>query len=507
MKDAGARKAPRTLLAVAISLVFLYPRFFLLPATPFVATGDELLFFSRALRMVHGQVLYHDVLEIVGPGTEQVYAAGFYLFGQHAWVIQAWHVALGCAFCFVLTWISEEIFEGPAVLLPMLIFLAFDYSSAADATHHWYSTLAALGAVGILIRGRQSYRIALAGLLCGVAALFTQTQGAMVIVTLGVYLFLTKPDTDTIPESIKRVLIFLAPCGLLLFAVFGYYAVRAGVRTLSYDLFVLPVIGLSGPINSPRIYFHQLPGIHSAVELLQATPFFVIIVLVPYVYLVTLFRLWKKPLPNERQRQHMLLLSVAGLALFAAVCSGPTFFRLSTVAPPAVLCCVWLMEQSRYAQTIRRMVFCVTLLFFVWLPVHRQMQRGYTLVLPTGRVAFTDPGGYQLMQWMQARTHPGDGLFNDDGTAFYLKLSNPTHLEFVNNDALTSSEDVARVLVALQRQRPRYIAIVPGAEETPNDHAGPFRAYVVSHYCRAQTFAISPRKYTEEMWGECAERQ
>jgi hypothetical protein len=260
-------------------------------------------------------------------------------------------------------------------------------------------------------------------------------------------------------------------------------------------------------MNSPSIYFHQLPSIHGPASLLQAAPFFVIIALVPYVYLITLYQLWKKPPLGETQRQQMLLLCVAGLALFLSVCSGPTFFRLSTVAPLAIVCFVWLIEQSRSARVMRRALFGVTLCFFLWLPMHRQMQRHTTLILPTGKVAFTDQGSYELMQWMQARTRPGGGFYNDDGVAFYLKLRNPTHIEFVNNDAFTSSQDVVRVLAAMEKQPPRYIAIFPGVPETPYDHAGPFRTYVHSNYCRTQTFLISSRKVVEEIWGSCPNKQ
>ena len=501
--SSAARKLSPIFLTFVLAMVFLYLRFFLLPATPFAASGDEFLFFSRALRILHGQVLYRDVFEIAGPGTEVLYALWFYLFGQHAWVLQACHVALGCAFCLALTSISEQILEGPAVFLPTLMFLAFDYSSAADATHHWYSTLAVVCAVSILMRGRGSYRTGLAGLLCGIAVLFTQSEGGIVTIALSLYLLLTRRKTETIGDSIRSLFGFLTPCVLLVLASLGYYAVRAGVHTLLYDLVVFPLTGLSGPINSPRIYLHQLPNIYGPASLLQATPFFVIVALVPYVYLITLYQLWKKPL-GERQRQQMLLLCVAGLALFLAVCGGPTFFRLSTVAPLAIVCFVWLIEQSRSARALRRALCGFTLCFFVWLPLHRQMQRHETLLLPTGKVAFTDQGSYELMQWMQARTHPGDSFFNDDAVAFYLELRNPTHVEFVNNDAFTSSQDVDRILAAMQEQPPHYIAILPDMPETPYDHAGPFRTYVHSKYCLTQTFLITSRKFPEEIWGSCS---
>lgn len=501
------RKVPKTVISLILALVFLYPRFFLLPGTPFTATGDELLFFSRALRLLHGQVLYRDVFEIAGPGTEGIYALGFWVFGQHAWVIQAWHVVLGCAFCVVLTWLGEQILEGAAVFLPVIAFLVFDFSSAADATHHWYCTLAVLCAVGLLMRGRQPRRVALAGMLCGVAILFTQTQGGIAAVAVSLYLWLTERKVDAGAGSVKRLLTFCTPCVLLLCVVFAYYVFRAGFHTVFYDLVIFPFTGLSGSINSPRVYFHQLPEIHGVAGLLQATPFFVIVALVPYVYFVTLYVLWKRSVLGKKQGQQMLLLCVSGIALFIAVCSGPTFFRLSTIAPPAILCGVWLLEQSRHARAIRPCLFCAALAFFVWLPMHRQLQWRRTLALPTGNVAFTDPGSYQLMRWLQVRTQPGDGFFNDVGVGFYLELNNPTDAEFVNNDAFTSPQDVVRIIAAMQETPPRYIAMIPGIPETLDDHAEPFRDYVHSHYCLANTFLVSQRKVAEEIWGRCNQQR
>jgi hypothetical protein len=498
------RKIPLTVVSIFIAIVFLYPRCFLLPATPFAASGDEILFFSRALRMLHGQVLYRDFSEIVGPGTDSLYAFGFFLFGQHAWVIQAWHVVLGCAFCYVLTSIAKLILQGAAVLLPMLLFLVFPFNGEADATHHWYSTLAALAAVSVLLKGRQPHRIALAGLLCAVAVLFTQTQGLLVAIAVGVYLLLTPSEAPQAPSSAKRLIFFFAPMVLLLSAVFGYYAVRAGVHRLFYDLAVFPFTALSGATNRPGIYLRQFPAIHSPADLMRAVPFLVVFCLTPYAYVVTLYQLWRKRKTiTETRRRQLLLVCMVGLALFVAVSSGPTFFRLCSVSAPATVCFAWLIEQPRNARRIRGIVFLFTLTFFVWLPVHRQIQWHRTLQLPTGETAFADPERWRMMQWVQERTHPGDSFFNDGSINLYLALRNPTPSEFVNNGASTTVEDVSRVLAALERDPPRLVAIHPETLATLDDHAGPFRAYVHSHYCLAQTFEFGPRKSVEELWGNC----
>src|ERR1700760_3833748 len=160
--------------------LFLYLRTFLLPATPFAAVDDQSLFFARAVRILHGQVPYRDFFEIVTPGTDLLYAVGFRLFGVHAWVMPMWTIATGLAFSMLITYIAAQIVRGPSVWLPALLFLVFDFNSALDLTHQWFSTLAALAMVAVLMGGLSRRRIFFAGSLCAVAILFTQTKGTLV---------------------------------------------------------------------------------------------------------------------------------------------------------------------------------------------------------------------------------------------------------------------------------------------------------------------------------------
>jgi hypothetical protein len=114
------------------------------------------------LRIVHGQVLYRDFFELVTPGTDLLYAAGFKLFGVHAWILQAWTILLGVALSCVITSLACKILTGLDVFLPAILFLVFDFA-ALDATQHWYSTLAVLVAVRVLFSGHSLRHAAAAG--------------------------------------------------------------------------------------------------------------------------------------------------------------------------------------------------------------------------------------------------------------------------------------------------------------------------------------------------------
>jgi len=495
-------------LAFATAAAFLYLRTFLFPSTPFIAHDDQIFFFARALNILHGRVLYRDFFEFVPPGTDLLYSAGFRLFGVHAWLLQAWSIALGLALFYVITQLAGRILRGPLILLPGLLFLVFDFAPAMVPTHHWYSTLAALAAVSTLAGRSTPWRIFAAGLLCAIATLFTQTQGALVFVAVLVYLLLLNRSQSAPSENAKlrfQLATFIVPYVLILFAVLGYYVHRAGFHMLFFNLIVFPLRYLSsGDFNSPRAYLRQFPPLHSFGGIASLVPYLFIYALVPYVYFIGAYRLWrgrsKFPPPQLR---YLVLLQLAGFALFLAVATGPRFYRLCTVAAPAILVCVWLLDDQRpIPGFLRRSLFVLAAGFALLLPIYRQVQHYAILDLPIGHTAFSDPEEAREFQWLSQRTRFGETFFNNSAPAFYLSLSNPTPVEFVMNGEFTRPEQVAAVLQALEQNPPHFIALDPNSDNTSseNDHSAPFRQYVYQHYFLAQTFALDHNSRPEEIW-------
>jgi hypothetical protein len=254
----------------------------------------------------------------------------------------------------------------------MLLFLAFDLSGAMDATHHWWTTLAALSAVAVLLPRRERWRLLLCGGLCGLSILFTQTQGALVFSGIGAYLMI-EARRDIEPPW-EKLMLFALPCLSLCAAVLGYYCYVAGARRLFFDILVFPVTGLSGPVNSPGTYLHQFPAFHRAVDLFRFVPYVVILCLVPYCYLLSIYWLWKRRLfLDAGKTKPILLLNLVGLALFAAISSGPRFFRICTVASPALLVFAWHLQRAGDAlKRARSALWILVGIFIVSLPINRQ---------------------------------------------------------------------------------------------------------------------------------------
>jgi hypothetical protein len=489
-------------LCLAGALAFLYLRTFLLPSTPFIDTSDQVLFFSRATHLVHGRVLYRDVFEFVTPGTDLIYAAAFRLFGIHAWIMQAWAIVLGLAFASVITWIASRILQGPLILFPALLFLVFDFSSELDLTHHWYSTLATLAAVGVLMSDASLRRICAAGSLCAIATLFTQTQGVMTFVALAVYLLWLR-YSESEDSSIRTQLAALVlPFVLVVSCVLGSYVFKAGFRTLFFDFVVFPLRFWS----SRPIYLREFPPLQSATDIVRLIFVSFIYAINPYIYPIGLYQLWKhrNNLPAAL-RQRLVLLHLVGVALFIAVATtGPSVFRVATVTPPAILICTWLLTPPSPVLRLARNLLCtLALILAVLLPLHRQTQWHAILNLPTGRTAFTDPLVHREFQWVSQRTHPGDLFFNNSAIYLYLSLTNPAPVEFVNYDDFTRPEQVSAVIESLQRNPPRFVVLVSEntAPSHAHDHTAPFRQYVHDNYRLAQTFPLhGETQYEEQLW-------
>jgi hypothetical protein len=487
MRDIAKKKLGLEWWMAAVAAVWMALRVFWLGGAAFVAHDDQVGFFVRGLRVARGQVPYRDFFELVTPGTDLIYAAGFRVFGVHAWWPAVWCVVLGAALAWVITRIAGRILSGWVVVLPGLLFVVFDFNTALDATHHWYSTLAALGAVLVLMDGVGVRRLAAAGLLAGLAMMFTQTQGALVCVALAGWLVWVR----------ARVWVFLAAFGVVVAGGMGWFVREAGWERIWFDLVVFPVKYLSfGEVNSVRTYLRQLP-LHNVFAMVPAL---FVYVLVPYAYFVGMYRLWSGwgEMDGELRRRLALLHGV-GLALFAAVASAPRLHRLCMVAPPAILIFVWLVSGWRLGL---RVLCCGAMGFGLVLGVVRQMQKPAVLELPVGRVAFLDAGEAREYAWLKERTRPGDWFFNESSLGFYLGLVSPSASDFVNSDEYTRPEDVVRVIEDLKMARPRFVVMERGlqSEGAEHDHSGPFVEFVHERYRLAERFPLSRSARVQEVW-------
>lgn len=193
---------------------------------------------------------------------------------------------------------------------------------------------------------------------------------------------------------------------------------------------------------------------------------------------------------ERRVWEAVLLINLIGIALFAAVASGPSYHRLCMIAPPAIIASVWLFSGARSIDRMMRgLLWSIAIMLFLFLSVHQQfVPRGY-LDLPTGRTAFIDPNVYEMNRWLAQHTQAGDQFFSLTQVSFPLALENPTQVDFITATGMTPPEQVEAVVQSLEKRPAKYIFLSrfrapPGTE----DNLQEFRLFVLAHYHLAKAF-------------------
>jgi hypothetical protein len=488
------RKCSFFLFTVA-ALTFLYLRTFTLGGIPFIVSGDETLYFEHGIRILNGQVPFRDYFTYVMPGSDLLYAGVFGLLGVHAWLAQAFVIFLGVTIAGLLVWISSRVLQGPLMFLPALLFLVLDFDITKDATHHWYCTLLVLAAVGVLLEGTTLGRVGSAGILCGLGALFTQSQGLLSLIAIGAYLLWTRDRKSRIASQLTFLIL---PFAIIVGAVLAYFTWRTSFASLYFALVTFIIHNFPArTFHTPAVYFMNFPPHHNLMDVFRLIPYFFIHILVPGVYLWCLFRLFRERDTIDRKtRDAMLLINFVGLALFAAVAQAPSYYRMCMIAPPALIVCVWLFrEMATTDRVVRRTLWAIGLLFFLALPF--QMQRhwhGY-LDLPTGRTAFLDPTEFEQFQWFAEHTHAGDSFVGVPLYAFALSLNDPTPVDYLTDTDYTTVDQVAAAIRGVETHRTPMIAeFYLDVSQRYATHPGrsnlaPFLAYVRSNYHLTKIFS------------------
>jgi len=482
------------------SLVFLYLQTFILPFIPIYLGDNAPVYLLDGKRMLQGEVIYRDFFELTFPGTPLLYCALFKLFGVHAWIPNALLIALGVGLLGVSVALSQRVLSGAAVFLPGLFFLIFAYGNALDATHHWFSVLAALGAAAVLLEKRSLPRLAWAGALCGLATLFTQSRGLLALLALAVFLCWERRAKKLsygwlVKTTAVLSLAFLA----IVVPVVTCVAWEAGWRRFFYCTFIFVRKCYSFfSRNNLGVYAVDVPEFSSWLELPAWAIWVFIHVLVPLIFILFLVRYAREAAsdrPHESWDQ-LLLINLMGLFSFLAIAPSPTWFKLCTASLPALIVFVWFLRSpGKLGRVFRGLLWVAILLGAVAQPAMRQTDWRGLLGTPVGRAAFVEPLRYEKFRWLRDRTQPGQYLFEAGDTALYflLDLRNPAEVPFLTPTDYTRPEQVQRTVQALEKHRVPFVVWsvdldLPEPDQVGGDHLGPLRAYLRAHYRVVKTF-------------------
>jgi hypothetical protein len=479
------------------SFVFLYLHLFRLPLTPIWTGGDATIFLHDARRMLDGEVLYRDFVQITLPGTDFLYFAAFKIFGARMWVANAMLVLLGLALVWLSYFISKAIDLGKAALLPPLLFLTLVYRDRLDATHHWYSSLAVLAALALAIDLRSPLRVAISGTLCGLAACFTQSLGLMTLLAFAVFLSWEHGKTSTRRRSLilREAVLFGSFAGTVLI-VTSYFAWKAGLAKFVYSTFLFnlryyPSLGA----NAGQGYMIGLPGFLHWRQIPSLLGFLLLHALLPFVYLLFLvrYRRQSRRAPEERW-DRLMLVNLVGLFSLLSVAAAPTWARLYYVSLPALILFTWMLKfEGRAGRFLSNSLYVLTVILAVASPIAKQLHWHAYLDLPTGRTAFLTRATYERYRWAASQTQASEFFFGGAFPDFYflLNLRNPGPVPFITPYEYTRPDEVQRVMRGLEMHRVRIVLWTPILDlpdDPQGDHLGPLRAYVRNHYHVAKDF-------------------
>lgn len=491
------------MIAALATLAFAvcYLRSFLLPHTPFVLWGDQLGFATKASRLLLGELPYRDFFEFVTPGTELVYGALFHCFGLSLSVPNLLMATLAALAAWWMTWCAQRLMRGVFIVLPTFSLIGFVLYGSMDATHHWFSTVAVMGAVAALFDGTSPRRIAVAGAMCGLAASFTQTKGAAVLLALVIYLVWRPLREHTGAKQCRQQCLLLSGTALLVFAAINVpLLLAAGLSPWVQDVIVFPARYFSSVSSNQWNGFWEEFLLRRGALQWVCFPFMYLAV--PLAYVASFFTIWRRSkVEQDEPWDQLLLLTVVGVAMLAVMTPALSIRRISCVSPPAMILLAWLLSRGgKKGRVAAAALGAVSITVALAQIAAIQLRQQRTLDLPIGRVAFPDAASYEVYRWMAEHTRPGQWYFGMPPLTLPLGLRNPAPIEDPAPGEFSRPDQIAAAIEGLERTRTPLLVLLP-VMYVPHllgdkvDHLQPFQDYLYLHYRKTKIFSNG-----EEVW-------
>ena len=478
---------------VAGAALYLYTNLFTLRGVPFLLGGDQVFFWLYAQRLLLGERVYRDFLQRTPPGADLIYAAAFRLLGSRIWVPNVVVLAVGVALCWLCFHIAESFLtRWQAVLAASGVVVV--YGRILMGTHHWFSEMAVLGAVVVLIRGKNLNRIAVAGILLGVATFLTQTRGPSAGAGVAGFLLWERWREQTSWRDCWKGLGVGFACFLLTaVALYGYFIGYAGAlmrywmvvyvwRYMAYHS-----LGLLAPGGQGHLRW--IPYLAFDGALLAA-------------YAFSLYRGWREtPLTIETGRR--MLLTFMGVGTAIEVGASPNWLRVLCVSAPGILLFVWGLTRTKRLSPLAYALWLGVIGAALVQTIVRHRGEGAVLVrTPAGETVTTGLQARKL-EWIGEHTRPGEYFFQAPWPGVYLPLGlrDPVYTDGVGPFEETRPEMVDRCVQELEARHVRYVLWSPALNAAPDAqhpegyHLAPLRDYVHARYGMVYRFADS-----DEIW-------
>jgi hypothetical protein len=464
---------------------------------------DEGYFLYHAVRVLHGEVLYRDIFELITPLYIDLMAVVFRVFGATmataraaAAVIQAGLVAVVYLTCRAL-----GVRRGLSVAAP-LAYLAVAHPTYPWAVPHWLGSLLVSLLLLIALDRRRARRVpwtVMQGVLLGLLVATRQQTGLVMAVCVASLLVADRladrwwPGTAG-PSAPGRLAILAAAAAAVLVPMFSAYVARAGVPALLDQLVVHPLTGYRA-WNHCAWGFAGFPPTYPYAGLLKYLPLVVIAIAVARTASA-----WR----SARDRVHAeTLLVLLCFAAFSAVSIlyYPDFIHIAFIMPVVLVLTADLLE--RCLRAIGRLdrvmggIVAAALIAACGVQLRHNLLETrakfpFSAETVFGRVALDSRQmavGLDRARRLVDHT-PGRYLFiyPPGWPAVYLMAGaqNPTRHDWIFPQ-YQSEQELQGVIEALEYRRPRYVLLLRFLLG-PDD---PIGAYVERHYrCRRDGLCV-----------------
>lgn len=492
----GVRRGLWVALVLGLSAGYLYTLLFSLSGVPYFRTGDEDFFWTYACRMLSGQVFLRDFHQFTPPGTEIIYAAAFRLFGVSMSTINWVILALGLALALSVFYCARSILRPSLAALAALFAVVMLFGDRLDATHHWFSSLANLCAVLILLPRRTFLRIAAAGALLAFAAFCTQTRGAAGLVACCAALWWERRGEITTRTVSVRITLLIAATFLVWLALSWRFIEQAGLANYWYAQVVYLPKDASFPVgfliprftwpNHPNAVIHFVGRLATYLMLLSVCPWIA-------------FRCRRGRCEAARAPFALLLLASLGIMQTFEIITALNWNRMAAAALPAAILTIYLIGGRRRSPG-SLVIACGSLVALIALGecLPQMLHRYARVQLPTGPALLQNEDAEEVA-WLVMHTRPGDAFFEVANTRLYvlLQLRNPTPIDLLSIENLTLVSWVDETVRGLEQSRTRYvlwsqhsgIGSVDRMHTSEADHLDPLRTYLQRAYAHTWTFA------------------
>jgi hypothetical protein len=473
---------------IAVAWVVRYPRA--------LGESDEALYLYEAARLLHGDLFYRDLFEIITPASHYLMALFFMLFGT-TFATARFATALVHGGIVLLVYRGSRALGARAGLAAAAAaaHLAVDFPAWPYASPHWLGTLLTLAVVVILLaHPRPGRRATLAsGVLLGLLLAVQQQKAPAVGAGIAAVLLL-QHAVDRRGGTFWRPLLgqlLLVGLGFALVAVplVAFLVVSAGVQApfdalVRHTLYYRSVARIRwGGIG----YWNKLEAANSFPRLLATAP----IVLA----LVAALRVAAAASGPTGLRRTRNLLTVVTFLVFgaASILYFPDFIHLAFIAPIAWMLAAETVEFALASALPARLgrvaggVVTAAVLLAVGVHLGAVLERARTThpfphETPFGRVDFRKQGLIDFVERTRARLAEAgtDEIYTHPGyTSLYLLTGtrNPTRFQMAA-PGYNPPEELDEIIAVLARKQLPYLIVIPALAKKDD----PVVQWILEHY-------------------------